>query len=303
MNNSYCVEQETMSKPGSSVGSTIPGRFGSLLLLGLVILSLVGCKGGGSGSGSSMQITPPSGNGPDLVIHSISVSQETIRPGHTLIGNVTVRNQGNRRSGATTLEYTYIETSEAHRPIQIERLDPLETSPTIRLVMTAPLREGTYHVEACVTFVSGETDTSNNCKRVRVTVREESGGGGSGGGSGGSPGRPVTSTWSCPFGDGQITVPAVPLVTYDAEIRFRGNTCGGFYFWLKTAAPTSVGLIDYNGSRPIIRFLNDNSSGRTVVTRHTVVFCRASEVSIPLDCVIDRYTTTSSTLTVRWLSE
>ena len=59
-----------MSKPGSSVGSTIPGRFWACLLLAVAVLSLAGCSGGDAkrivdaiagNPTDNMQITP-SGN-------------------------------------------------------------------------------------------------------------------------------------------------------------------------------------------------------------------------------------------------
>ena len=39
----------------------------------------------------------------------------------------------------------------------------------------APLRAGTYYYGACVDAVPDESDTTNNCSGVPVTVRERSG--------------------------------------------------------------------------------------------------------------------------------
>ena len=122
-----------------------------------------------------------SGDGPDLVIHSTSVSDDTLTPGEQFTLSVTVRNQGDSRSAATTLRYK----SHANLPIvtsdptigtdSVPSLDPSSTaSESIRV--TAPSTPGTYHYGACVDEVSSESDTGNNCsdeEGVRVTVSSE----------------------------------------------------------------------------------------------------------------------------------
>lgn len=295
MNNLYLFEKEPLSKHNTNLASTILSRFGAIILLGLAALSLTGCGGGGSGSGSSMQIRPPSGNGPDLIIQSISVNDNTLTPGQRFTVSITVRNQGNRRSAATTLQ------RDGGSTVSVPSLAPSEISPVTRYSLTAG---SSGNISACVTPVSGESNTRNNCGEVSVTVSSGSGNGGSNGGgpSGGS--GTTTATWPCPFGDFEMTVPNTFAVT-DVEITFDGNTCDGFQFYIGNTSPGFTGGINqlgpHTGDRPSISFFNYNESGRTVRTQHTVDFCRLSDAFSPIFCSGTNSHFTS-TLTVLWLS-
>ena len=120
------------------------------------------------------------GGGPDLVVQWAAVSDRTLTPGQSFTFSATVRNIGDARSLATTLDYrrrpaggsfTVVDTAS------VGGLSPSGASPeSVRL--TAPRQVGTSEYEACVTAVSGESDTGNN-RSVVVGVTVSSGGGGS----------------------------------------------------------------------------------------------------------------------------
>lgn len=192
-----------------NLGQPILGRLRAIILFGLYLLSLAGCGGAGEllqafggGPNDNMQITPPSsGNGPDLVIQSTSVSNANLTPGERFTLSFTVRNQGNRRAFRSyrvdnqaprdSIYYTYhrshslpIVSTDPSENIDvhilfglIDPLDPSETA-TRSVEASAPSTPGTYFYGACVQQVNGESNTTNNCsgnQGVRVTVRLPSG--------------------------------------------------------------------------------------------------------------------------------
>ncbi len=113
---------------------------------------------------------------PDLVVESVSVSDDTLNEGATFTLNATVRNSGGGDAAATTLHYyesSDLTISSADTAVGTDSVGVLAASSTsaesIRL--TAPSSDGTYYYGACVDSVPGETDTANNCSSaVRVTV-------------------------------------------------------------------------------------------------------------------------------------
>ncbi len=115
--------------------------------------------------------------GPDLVVESPSVDNNTPTPGRLIKLSATVRNQGGGRSSFTTLRY-YQSTDETIDSSDTEvyknyvsSLDPSEISDKW-ILFSAPSSAGTYYYGACVEAVTGESDTDNNCSRaVTVTIR------------------------------------------------------------------------------------------------------------------------------------
>ena len=170
------------------VGSTHHWPLWVIILIGLAILSLPSCGGGGSSSGPpSMMIKPPppeppppEEGRPDLVIQSNVVSDDTLTPGQQFTLSVTVRNQGDGQSAATTLRY------KRHARLPIVMADPTQGTDAVTslspsgtssesISLTAPSTPGTYHYGACVDSVNGESNTGNNCsgdQGIRVTVGE-----------------------------------------------------------------------------------------------------------------------------------
>lgn len=318
MHNSYVFEKETTSRHIINVGSTTSALLGAFILVGVTILSLAGCGGGGgSDSGPSspnMQIRPPSGGGPDLVISSFMVSPEpsSRRQGEPITLSVRGRNQGNAQAQGVTLVYFFSRTESAGElvinRVQVKNLDPSETfSDSYNRIQAAGT---TLYYQACV-YLEGTLEHCSN--KVRVTISGESGGG-----PGSGSGQP-TATWSCPFGNGgSITVGHEGRqVLINAEIHFQGNTCGNF--WISAAGGgTNYYREDFGqggnayasfhnepnpniGGRRGIIFDNGNTSGRTQVRQYTAYFCSKSEVSHSAFCRRG-YERSTSTFTVRWLS-
>ena len=125
--------------------------------------------------------------GPDLVVDSIEVSEESLETGASFTLSATVRNQGTDRAAPTTLRYyrsTSATISASDRQVGIDAVSALDAAAASAesIGLTAPSEAGTYYYGACVTAASGEMDTGNNCSAaVSITVTR---GGGGGGGSG-----------------------------------------------------------------------------------------------------------------------
>ena len=127
--------------------------------------------GGGGGGGGS--------GGPDLIVESPSVSNDTVTPGQSFTLWAAVRNQGNGQSAATTLRYyrstdatiTINDTREGQ-----DAVESLSASGNSfeSISLQAPKTSGSYYYGACVESVRGESNTSNNCSSgVRVLVAGE----------------------------------------------------------------------------------------------------------------------------------
>ena len=115
---------------------------------------------------------------PDLAVGSPTVTDSTPVEGGKFTLSVTVRNDGNEESAATTLRYyrsrnatnTFAGTQIGDVGFGV-LLAHEARDESIRLA--APLTAGTYYYEACVDRVAGESDTTNNCSgSVLVEVEE-----------------------------------------------------------------------------------------------------------------------------------
>ena len=121
------------------------------------------------------------GSGPDLIVASASVSDNTLTPGQSFTLNATVRNQGTAAAAATTVHYyqspdATITADDA--PVGTDPVSGLSADQTsaVSIDLTAPSSAGTYYYGACVQSVSGESNTDNNCSAgVSVTVGRGSG--------------------------------------------------------------------------------------------------------------------------------
>ena len=126
---------------------------------------------------ASVQVTVPQVQ-PDLVVGSPSVDDNSPAAGDTFTLSVTVENDGDGASPATTLRYyrstdSTITTSDtAEGTDAVEGLAASGTS-SESTVLTAPSTPGTYYYGACVDTVTGESDATNNCSTsVSVVVPE-----------------------------------------------------------------------------------------------------------------------------------
>ena len=114
---------------------------------------------------------------PDLVVTSLSASDNGPQAGTAFTLSATVRNDGDGDAPSTTLRWlrssdATISTSDTQVGTDsVDRLVPSGTSGEV-IGLTAPPSAGTYYYGACVAPVSGETETGNNCSTaVRITVR------------------------------------------------------------------------------------------------------------------------------------
>ena len=113
---------------------------------------------------------------PDLVVVAPQVSKVTLRPSESFTLSVTVKNQGDAVSEATTLRFyrstdTTITTADvAIGTAAVSSVAPSDTREA-SLTLAAPASAGMYYYGACVDAVTNEDVTNNNCSTaVRITV-------------------------------------------------------------------------------------------------------------------------------------
>ena len=127
---------------------------------------------------SSVTVTVPEPDKPDLVVESPSVDDSGPAAGATFTLLATVRNSGEAASAATTLRYyrstdATITTSDTEVGTDAVAGLGAAGSSSQSVDLTAPDTSGTYYYGACVDAVTGESDTTNNCSTiVEVTVPE-----------------------------------------------------------------------------------------------------------------------------------
>ena len=150
-------------------GLTAPSEAGTYYY-GVCVDSVTGESDTTNNCSSSVQVTV-SEPAPDLVVIGIDATDNIVTGGSFRIG-VTVTNQGDAQSAATTLRWKQLvdgTTTEIGTADQRALTRPQGSFKTIRL--TAPSTPSTSSYWACVDSVAGESDTTNNCSgRVTVTV-------------------------------------------------------------------------------------------------------------------------------------
>ena len=114
---------------------------------------------------------------PDLVVDPLTVSPSSPLAGASFTLSTTVRNQGGSEAVGTTLTYyqstnATIDASDSSVGADaVSRLAAAATSAE-SIDLAAPSAAGTYYYRACVSTVTNESNTTNNCSTaVRVTVR------------------------------------------------------------------------------------------------------------------------------------
>ena len=127
---------------------------------------------------SAVAVTVGAAPAPDLVVDTPTVSESAPTAGASFTLSATVRNQGNARSGFTTLRYyrsTDSTITTGDNAVGTDSVSPLNASESgdESISLDAPSTPGTYFYGACVDSVSDESDTTNNCSSaVSVTVAE-----------------------------------------------------------------------------------------------------------------------------------
>ena len=106
--------------------------------------------------------------GPDLTVDSPSVDESIPPPGGSFTLSAAVRNQGNRRSTATTLRYyrsTNASITRSDTTVGTDAVGALAAGATSSesIELTTPPAGGLYYYGACVDAVPNETNRSNNC--------------------------------------------------------------------------------------------------------------------------------------------
>ena len=113
--------------------------------------------------------------GPDLVVGGPFVINGSPEAGGTFLLVVSVRNRGDATSAATTVRHyrstdatvTSADTLEGTE--EVRPLGSLQSSGK-EIHLTAPSTAGTYYYGSCVDAVPDESDTTNNCSGIEVTV-------------------------------------------------------------------------------------------------------------------------------------
>ncbi|CAK8715009.1 Serine protease, subtilase family [Candidatus Electrothrix laxa] len=130
----------------------------------------------GNGGIYRMSVSTSASADPDLIVVSPSVSENTLTPGQSFTAYATVENQGAAIANTTTLLYyrsTDATITTADMLIGNDSVSSLAAGAASAedLLTTAPGTEGAYWIGACVSAVSGESDTTNQCSTaVQITV-------------------------------------------------------------------------------------------------------------------------------------
>ena len=163
-----------------SIGLTAPASVGTYYY-GACVDAVTGESDTSNNCSSSVQVDvtePPPPSTPDLVVvGSPSVDDDSPETGGSFTLSVTVSNDGDGGSAATTLRYyrsADATISGTDTQVGTDAVGALAASGTSdeSIGLTAPSSAGTYYYGACVDDVTGESDTSNNCSSaVTVTIR------------------------------------------------------------------------------------------------------------------------------------
>ena len=127
---------------------------------------------------TSVEVTVPVPERPDLMVTAPSVTDSAPAAGATFTLSATVRNDGEGGSEATTLRYyrstdATITTSDTEVGTATVAELAASGSASESVALTAPSTPGTYYYGACVDTVTEESDTTNNCSAsVQVMVPE-----------------------------------------------------------------------------------------------------------------------------------
>ena len=160
-----------------SVDLTAPATSGTYYY-GACVDTVTGESDTTNNCSSSVTVTVPEPDKPDLVVAVPTVNDSGPAAGATFTLSATVRNDGDEAAAATTLRYyrstdATIATSDTQVGTDAVAGLAAAGSSSQSVDLTAPATSGTYYYGACVDTVTGESDTTNNCSSsVTVTVPE-----------------------------------------------------------------------------------------------------------------------------------
>ena len=166
-NPALSLSGDALGVPGTAASQEVTGPSDAAGTLNATRITVANFRGGRAVS-----------TGPDLVVQSPTVSDATLIPERPFTFSATVRNEGGSPAAAATLTYWRRPTGGSWTEDGTHAVSQLSASEasfeSIRL--TAPTQTGTYQYAACISAVSGESDTDNNCSSaVQVTVASRSG--------------------------------------------------------------------------------------------------------------------------------
>ena len=140
---------------------------------GACVESVSGESNTGNNCSSGVNVTVT--GGPDLIVESPTVDDNTLTTGQSFTLGATVRNQGTEQAAATTMRYyrsddATIDVSDTE--VGTDDVSGLSAGGTSAesISLNAPSSAGTYYYGACVESVSGESNTGNNCSLGVITV-------------------------------------------------------------------------------------------------------------------------------------
>ena len=185
------------------------------------------------------------GPAPDLVVDTLTVSDNAPAAGVSFTLSATAVNQGNDRSDSTTLRYyqsTDSTITTGDTEVGTDRILGLNASASEdeSISLTAPSTPGTHYYGACVDSVTDESDTQNNCSSaVTITVSSPAG----------VPGAPtglvatadgetdIDLSWTAPSDDGGANITG-----YRIEVSTNGSN------WSDLEANTNLTATSYSHS-------------------------------------------------------
>ncbi len=171
----YVSRLDPLESGAESIGLTAPSTAGTYYY-GACVEPVEEESDTTNNCSAALAVTVSAAPAPDLVVDAPTVDTGAPAAGARFTLSAAVRNQGDGRSGTTTLRYYRSSDSTVSAADTelgsdyVSRLDPLESSAE-SIGLEAPSTAGTYYYGACVEPVEEESDTTNNCSAaVAVTV-------------------------------------------------------------------------------------------------------------------------------------